>query len=80
MKTTREVFIIMRTGKIDKRDHEIAKKPTILSICKQYVIWLPDMQLHFMLKMLLKLTKDNSNFAEINETIPVKIITITWSV
>ena len=26
MKTTREVFIIMRAGKIDKRDHEIAKK------------------------------------------------------
>ena len=23
---TREFFIIMRTGKIDKRDHEIAKK------------------------------------------------------
>ena len=26
MKTTREVFIIMRAGKIDKRDHEIDKK------------------------------------------------------
>ena len=26
MKTTKEVFIIMRAGKIDKRDHEIAKK------------------------------------------------------
>ena len=26
MKTTREVFIIMRAGKIDKRDHEIVKK------------------------------------------------------
>ena len=26
MKTTRDVFIIMRAGKIDKRDHEIAKK------------------------------------------------------
>ena len=25
MKTTREVFIIMRAGKIDKRDHEIRK-------------------------------------------------------
>ena len=40
MKTTREVFVIMRAGKIDKGDHEIVKK-TILSICKQYVIWLP---------------------------------------
>ena len=27
MKTIREVFIIMRAGKIDKRNHEIAKKP-----------------------------------------------------
>ena len=27
MKTTREVFLIMRAGKIEKRDHEIAKKP-----------------------------------------------------
>ena len=26
MKTTREVFIIMRAGKIDKRDHGIVKK------------------------------------------------------
>ena len=26
MKTTREVFMIMRARKIDKRDHEIAKK------------------------------------------------------
>ena len=26
MKTAREVFIIMRAGKIDKRDHEIAKR------------------------------------------------------
>ena len=26
MKTTRKVFIIMRARKIDKRDHEIAKK------------------------------------------------------
>ena len=26
MKTTREVFITMRAGKIDKTDHEIAKK------------------------------------------------------
>ena len=33
-----------------------------------------------MLEMLLKLTKDNSNFAKINETIPVKKITIAWSV
>ena len=43
MKTTRKDFIIMRAEKIDERDHEIAKTPTILSICKQYVIWLPDM-------------------------------------
>ena len=26
MKITREIFIIIRAGKIDKRDHEIAKK------------------------------------------------------
>ena len=37
MKTTREVFIIIRAGKVDKRDHETAKKPHNLSICKQYV-------------------------------------------
>ena len=34
----------------------------------------------YMLEMLLKLTKDNSNFAKINETIPVKKNTIAWSV
>ena len=26
MKTTREVFMIMNVGKIDERDHEVAKK------------------------------------------------------
>ena len=34
----------------------------------------------FKLEMLLKLTKNNSNFAKINETIPVKKITIAWNV
>ena len=34
----------------------------------------------FMLKMLLNLTKNNSNFAKINKTIPVKKITIAWNV
>ena len=33
-----------------------------------------------MLEMLLKLTKNNSNFAKINETIPVKKITIAWNI
>ena len=28
----------------------------------------------------LKLTKSNSNFAKLNETIPVKKITIAWNV
>ena len=40
----------------------------------------PDMQLHFMLEMLLKLTKNNSNFAKIKEKIPFKKITIVWNV
>ena len=80
MKTTREVFIIMRAGKIDKRDHEIAKKTQICQFVNNTSYGFPTCNLHFMLKMLLKLTKDNSNFAKINETIPVKIITIAWSV
>ena len=34
-----------------------------------------------MLEMLLKLTKkNNSDFAKINETMPVKKITIAWNV
>ena len=32
MKTTSEVFIIMRAGKIDKRDHEIAKKLNFVNL------------------------------------------------
>ena len=30
--------------------------------------------------LILKITKDNSNFAKINETIPVKKITIAYNV
>ena len=30
---------MMRAGNKDKRDHEIAK---MLSMCKQYAIWLPN--------------------------------------
>ena len=30
--TTREAFIIMRAGKIDKRDHEIAKKHNFVNL------------------------------------------------
>ena len=33
-----------------------------------------------MLERLLKLTKNNSNVAKINEIIPVKKITIAWNV
>ena len=56
------------------------RKNEMFSICKQYVIWLPNMKLHFMLEMPLKITKNNSNFAKINETIPVKKLTIAWNV
>ena len=72
----------MRAGKIDKRDHEIAKKPTILSICKQYVIWLPGRHVtSFYVGNASKINKkNNSNFAKINETMPVKKITIPWNV
>ena len=71
----------MRAGKIDKRDHEIAKKTQFcqfvnntsygFSTCNFILCWK---------LMFLKLTKDNSNFAKINETIPVKKVTIAWSV
>ena len=62
MKTTREVFIIMRAGKIDKRDHEIAKKTTILSICKQYVIWLPGHVTSFYVGNAFKINKKQLYF------------------
>ena len=78
MKTTREVFIIMRAGKIDKRDHEIAKKTQFCQFVNNTSYGFPTC--NFMLEMLLKLKKDNSNFAKINETIPVKKINIAWSV
>ena len=34
----------------------------------------------FYVENTFKIKKDNSNFAKINETIPVKIITIAWNV
>ena len=70
MKTTREVFIIMRAGKIDKRTQfcQFVNNTSYgLPTCNLILCW-------------QCLTKDNSNFAKIDETIPVKKITIAWSV
>ena len=66
MKTTREVFIIMRAGKIDKRDHEIVKKTQFCQFVNNTSYGFPTCNF-ILLEMLLKLTKNNSNFAKINE-------------
>ena len=57
MKTTIEVFIIMRAGKIDKRDHEIAKKTLFFQFVNNTSYGFPTHVTSLVLEMLLKLTK-----------------------
>ena len=80
MKTTREVFIIMRAGKIDKETMKLSKKhnfvnlKTIRNMASRHLT-------SFYVGNAFKINKkNNSNFAKINETIPVKKITIAWNI
>ena len=72
MKTTIEVFIIMRAGKIDKRDHEIAKKTLFFQFVNNTSYGFPTHVTSLVLEMLLKLTKKTLISLKSMKTIPVK--------
>ena len=66
-KITKEVFISIGARYKNIRGHEMSKNLNTGLIVNTEAIWLPEILLHFPLKMGLKLTKNNTNFAFVIE-------------